>query len=306
MLKMSGFDVLFSAAGNLYLLFAAVAVGVALWKGKTWARKLTYAALVLAFAIAPIAPEIYRTAEYRSKLSKAEALFEERCKTAGEMIYKTVENVEGVLLINPRPQQLQGKDEADQNWIGAGMSAESTGNQYIMNFLFYGVAETGQAIRSLSPGGTPGPAGSIAAGITPKGMRGYRYVDVEENGVRNRYSLRPLLSYTSKGDPLEAYGKREPSTYAQPLYAVAYENIVDPEGRANWIAGARVKVVDQRSGELLGERTQFSFETGFGSREGFRQPWAFARQCPLGSSSTTSAGTVRFFVEKVLKPIQEK
>jgi Tfp pilus assembly major pilin PilA len=117
MLKMSGFDVLFAGVGNLYLLLAVIGIGIALWKGKTWARKLMYAALVLAFAIAPIAPEIYRTVEYRSKLSKAEALFEERCKTAGEKIYKTVDNVEGVLLLEARKEasksaQYELKDQA--------------------------------------------------------------------------------------------------------------------------------------------------------------------------------------------------
>jgi hypothetical protein len=303
---MTGFDILFAAAGNLYLLLMLMSICAVLWVGKTLARKLSSATPVLVVFIAPITPEIYRTVEYRSKLARAQALFEKRCKTAGEKIYKTVEDVEGVLLINPRPQQVQGRDEADQNWIGAGLPTEATGNQYIMNFLFYGVAESGNTIRSLNSGGTAGPSGSIAAGVAPEGTRGYRYVDIEENGIRSRYSLRPLRSYTSNGDPLEAYGKREVATYSPPLYSVTYENIVDPEGRANWIAGARVKVVDQKSGELLGERTQFSFEAGLGSKEGFRQPWILARQCPFENSSATNAGTVRFFVEKILKPAQEK
>lgn len=58
---MTGFDFLFAAAGNLYLLLALVGICAAFWMGKTWARKLTCAALVLALSIAPIAPEIYRT-----------------------------------------------------------------------------------------------------------------------------------------------------------------------------------------------------------------------------------------------------
>ena len=95
MLKLTGFDTLFAVAGNLYLLLALAGVCLALWKGKTWLRKGIYAVLVLAAFIAPIAPEVYRQIEYRTRLTTAKSMFEERCKTAGEKIYKTVENVEG-------------------------------------------------------------------------------------------------------------------------------------------------------------------------------------------------------------------
>ena len=35
----------------------------------------------------------------QARLAKAEAMFQERCKTAGEKIYRTAEKVEGVLLM---------------------------------------------------------------------------------------------------------------------------------------------------------------------------------------------------------------
>ena len=66
MLKMTGFDVLLATAGNLYLLLALAGICFALWIGKTWARKLMYAAAVLARLIAPVAPEIHRAIEYRN------------------------------------------------------------------------------------------------------------------------------------------------------------------------------------------------------------------------------------------------
>ena len=39
----------------------------------------------------------------QERLAKAEAMFQERCKTAGEKIYRTVENVEGIFLLKLRP-----------------------------------------------------------------------------------------------------------------------------------------------------------------------------------------------------------
>lgn len=304
MLKMSGFEALFATAGNAYLLLAVLIVSIAIWKGKTWPRKLVYAALVLAFFIAPIAPEILRTIEHQRKLAKAEALFDERCQTAGERILKTVEGIESVQLIDPRPRQIQGVDEADPNWIGAGLPMESTGNQYVANFLFYDVADDGKAVRTLSPGGTPGPLGSIAAGVAPRGTRGYRFVETNANGERVRYSLRPLPTYTSRADPIEAYAVRETAKGEPPRYSISYENIPDPVGRANWIAGARVRILDQQNGELLAELIQYSFEPGFGSKAGFRQPWAFARQCAPPDPAARQIGTVRYFSQKVLKPLQ--
>jgi hypothetical protein len=304
MLKMSGFEALFSAVGNAYLLLALVAISVVLWKGKTLPRKFLSAALVLTLFAAPIVPETLRTIEYQAKLAKAEALFGERCKTAGEKILKTVEDVESIQLINPRARQIQGVDEADPNWSGAGLARESTGSQYIANFLFYDIPAEGQAIRTLSPGGTPGAFGSIAAGVAPRGTRGYGAVEVDAGGERVRYRLRPLSTYTSSGDPLEAYALRESAAGKPPRYAVSYENIPDPIGRANWIAGARVKVLDQQSGETLAELVQFSFEPGFGSKAGFRQPWGFARQCAPSDPEARQTGAVRYFTQRVLKPLQ--
>ena len=302
---------LLQATGIVFIVVSLLAIGLALWLPKRWWGKLL-AMVAVGFVISIPVRETRKEEQqlqvvvdgYKERYAKAKALFDERCKTAGERIYKTVEAVEGLELINPRPPQRQGIDEKDQNWVGAGLPGESTGNQYIMNFLFYDIPDDGRTIRSLSPGGTSGPYGSITAGIAPKGAKGYRYVEVEANNNRYQYRLKSLSSYVTGGDPVEAYGRREVVTGIRPKYAVAYEDITDPEGRANWIAGARLKVLDQQSGELLAELVQFSFEAGFGSDAGARQPWAFAQQCPSMDRASRPIGTVRFFVEKILKPKQ--
>ena len=304
---------LLAAVGWTYIIVCLVAIALALWLPKTKRSKALSGAVVLALAsILPIqgyqAYRVEKTVadDYKVRLAKAQALFDERCKTAGEKIYKTVEGVEGVSLVNPRPTAIQGKDEADKNWPGAGMPSESTGNQYLLDFLFYDKPSQIQTIRSLYPGGTTGKYGTIAAGVVPEGIKGYQYLETEENGMRIEYSLRELSDYDLGNGALNGYGKRTTATRPKPKYVVTYENIVDPEGRENWVAGARLAVLDSQSGELLAERVQFSFEAALGSKQNGRQPWAFAAQCPNASPSTTTSGTSRFFVAKVLKPIQGK
>lgn len=163
MLKMSGFDALFAVAGNVYLLLALVGVGIALWKGKTWYRKLAFAVVVLGLFMAPIAPEVYRTIEYRERLTKAQALFDERCKMAGEKIYRTVEGVEGVLLMKMRQY-----DAAQSNPMmqGAAAAHEFYGDSYIRSFLLYEREPTSIEVRSL------------LQDLSVSTLPGYRYVDV--------------------------------------------------------------------------------------------------------------------------------
>lgn len=302
----AGADIL-RAVSSLYLVLIVVLVVLALWLPKRgWQKALGVVAVLLVTvgpAIKRNQEEMQQVDERKVRYEKAKALFDGRCKTAGEKIYRTVDGVQSIKLINPRQKKVQGVDEVDQNWQGAGIPKESTGEQYILNFLFYDVPSEGKAIRHLDPGGTEGPYGSIAAGIGPKGIKGYQYVEVEENGAWVQYSLKELTAAIPP-EGFGRYGKRELATRPSPTYAVVYENIADPEGRSNWIAGARVTVMDQRSGELLGELVQYSFEAGFGSTAGFRQPWAFAQRCPSPAPSTTEEGTVRFFAQKILKPIQ--
>lgn len=222
------------------------------------------------------------------RYAKAKALFDERCKTAGENIYRVVEDVEGVFLDGIRRDALRG-NESKINWAGAGFPLESAGEFYVMEFLYY---HQNSGDPNVLEGVLPIPVGS----------RGYEYVDVVEDGSRLRYSLRSQKDYILTSSPVDAYGRREPVEKSAPRYAVSYENIDDPEGRLHWIAGGRVKVFDRYTGEILGESVRYSFETQFGATTGGRQPWAFSHQCPQPSKRMATSGHIRLFVEKVLKP----
>ena len=56
------------------------------------------------------AEQAAKDAAYREKYAKAKALFEERCKTAGAVVRRTVKDVEGIQLLKIREQTPWGKE----------------------------------------------------------------------------------------------------------------------------------------------------------------------------------------------------
>ena len=114
---------------------------------------------------------------------KARALYEEKCKTvAGEKIYRTVPDVEGIVLLKVRPQA-GSREWADLMWPGAAFALESRADEYITTFLGYE-----QSSRDGVPV-SPDHRGYINTNYTPgnaSNLLGYHYVDVidEKDGKR--------------------------------------------------------------------------------------------------------------------------
>ena len=283
MLKMTGFDVLFAVTGNLYLVLALAGICVALWLGKTWARKLIFAVAVLALFVAPIAPEVYRTVEYRSKLATAQTVFDERCTTAGEKIYKTVDNEAGILLLNVRQGEI-AQNRTNPEWEGAALPNDGTGLGYIENFLIW-EHNDGKNHR--------GYLNTIPDKAT---ARGYQFVDVKlPDGSFFRYRLNRADSSELMSEPL----KGEPARYA-----VGFTRADHPGDRKQWVAGVTITVSDTKTGEVLGQRTSYAFDPGLGSTSGGRSPWGFAITCPAWRG--WDGARTRFFVDQIVKPAQEK
>lgn len=298
MLKFTGFDVLFAAAGNLYLLLALTGVCLALWKGKTWQTKLLMTVLILVMFLAPIAPEIYRQVEYRSRLATAKAMFAERCKTAGEKIRKTVDGVEGVYLMKVRSTtNLNNQFELDDPY-----GHDSTGDQYLLNFLqgFYHQ-------RNDAP----------VAGSPPR--TGYHYIEAQDpiDGKRYRYTGRieqPSLANKHYSEDYKRFVlDKAPTTGDSPRYGVTYDDISTHEDREYWIAGSSLKVVDLQTNEVIAERVGYMVDWAQGSAAGQRSPWLFAADnacpgfqwnpnVPVRNGSGEQAGQTLVFVEKILKP----
>ncbi|MDQ7990848.1 MAG: hypothetical protein REI09_14540, partial [Candidatus Dactylopiibacterium sp.] len=98
-------------------------------------RAVLMAALLLPLGLSSCAfaeSPLEREAKARSARAKvAREKFEAYCKTAGEKIYRTAQNVEGVFLLKIRQTSNFGKQfEMDDPY-----GHDSTGNRYIESFL---------------------------------------------------------------------------------------------------------------------------------------------------------------------------
>lgn len=78
------------------------------------------AASLLLVSVAAFSAEPEKKGRPSAETIKAgRALFDERCKTvAGEKIYRTVEDVEGIVLLKVRPQRSDA-DLSSRDWPGA-------------------------------------------------------------------------------------------------------------------------------------------------------------------------------------------
>ena len=121
-LDLTPFGGLLAALGWLYWLLALALVLLALWWPKRWWVKLVSAAVVLCAGIYPVfVRPVEKRVEaanqeqerFKARLDAAMALFEQRCKTAGEKITRPVENVEGVVWMKWR-DKIDVKDDFDQ------------------------------------------------------------------------------------------------------------------------------------------------------------------------------------------------
>lgn len=255
--------------------------------------------------------------EYLAKIKQAEALYKEKCeKVAGIKIYKTVPDVEGVLLLKIRPDR-SDRELADPMWPGAAFGRESYGDYYIISFLGY-------EHRAVNKNGvTSSVRGHINTDQRPGGLPGYRWVEIPDPKDGQRYRYSGSVKVVGKKDPT-AYNvqlelKRDPNydmnvyrwsldntpspSKSSPRYAVTFEDHVIPEERALWIASSTVKVLDLKNNEVLGEMTRYAMSHIHAPRHSM--PWLNHSLCPTMNMTGDSHST-RKFVDQILMPKKEK
>ncbi len=244
-------------------------------------------------------------AQPSERQAKAMAMWQERCKVAGEKIYKTVENVDGIFLMKIRTTTNFG----DQLRLDDPYGHDSTGDRYVLNFL-KGLYH--QRPATSLPGSPP--------------RLGYKFVEAQDyrDGKQYRYtaSVKEVTRTTSVmmgGDGKTTFKSkefvldREPSQGPAPRYGVTYDDISTREEREHWIAGSSLKVVDLQTKEVIAERIGYMMDWAQGSKAGGRSPWLFAADnaCPgfqwnpnvlVRNGSGEQAGQTLIFVEKVLRP----
>jgi len=213
-------------------------------------------------------------AEWRKRYEPAKARFDQLCQNAGEKIYRTADNVDGILLLKVRGDDEKYQDSfynprKDQMWEDAAIENERQRVGYINSFL---------------PGSMQDWHNSP----------GYRYVDVlQKDGSIIRYSGDWGIKYE---DFTQEINPKQPAHYA-----VTYENDVSWENRKHWIAGTVIKIIDTQTKEVMAEKRVYAFvpALGYSKFEQNPNPWGRGEFCPKENGRDRHTAS---FVIKVLFP----
>ena len=270
-------------------------------------------ALVMFVSISPCASVMAQKPSEKdssqARLAKAEAMFQERCKTVGEKIYRTVENVEGIFLMKLRPDKINYGNQFEMN---DPYGQDLGGDGYIKNFLL------GRNVRgSIVDHDQARDGYRYVEAIDPKDGKRYRYIGASKvvgKKDAGSYNIQVELKRNPNYD-LNIYSFVLDKTIASgppPRYGVTYDDISAREEREYWIAGGSLKVIDLKTNEVIAERIGYMIDRGQGNRSGGRSPWLLAERnaCPpfpqAPGGHPFKLNQTRDFVEKVLHIKQEK
>lgn len=237
--------------------------------------------------------------------SSVEEVFNSLCKTSGEKIYRTVENIDGVFLMKLRPSY---PDLSDKYKIYDPYGNDLMGNGYIISFL------KNHNQTSSSDKVSTGPlAYAFVEAVDPSDNRLYRYTGrIKATGLLDINA--PAVQAYLKKDPnadMNIYRyvlQREPITNRSARYGVNYSEISTKSHRDLWIAGSLLQIVDLETDEILAERIGYMRDPGMGARAGGRTPWLIASKhaCPsFGPDGLGHRNQAVNFTKKSLKPIPD-
>ncbi|WP_157778522.1 hypothetical protein [Massilia violaceinigra] len=231
-------------------------------------------------------------------IDAAASIFKDRCRLAGEKIYKTVDDVEGVFVLKIRPEKV---DLSDQFELHDPYGRDFRGDIYVRSFLHGAYAVENNLPEKLPADFPPHIAYAFADAIDPVDGRRYRYTGkIEEPWLKDKSYLKGYKRFVFE---------RSLATGPAPRYGVTYDDISTRFEREHWVAGSSLKVIDLQTNEVIAERIGYLFDSGQGSKIGGRVPWLWAanNSCPSFGSEhafTAQLDQAAIFVEKVLRPRQ--
>lgn len=277
-LDLTPFGPLLKGLGHLYWVVALAILLLALWWPKRWWLKLTSAAIVAAAVVYPVfVRPIEKHVEaaneeqlqFKERLNAAAAHFEMRCKSAGEKITRTVENVEGVVWMKWR-DNYDVNDDYDQFKLSDPYGRDCNAEACIEQLL------------RATKGGELDPENKTHS------RHGYRFVESVDPSTRQlRRYLRQIYRQKERDSKYAEWAVAsevvsEPIDKSVARYGITWDDVSTREDREHWVAGSSLKVIDLHTNEVIAERVGYMWDRGLGSRVGARTPWLLAVQsaCP--------------------------
>ncbi|UOO91155.1 hypothetical protein LVJ82_09415 [Vitreoscilla massiliensis] len=289
------------------MLLLMLIVWLLVWKlvpkGHKWWASLLGTAAAAALFVSPMFKQNAKAQEKnqalqirKEKYLAAKAVFDERCKNAGFKVYRTVENVEGVTLLNVWPDE---KQYENQMWEYAGLPKAFGGEEYFQGFLAWRVWDlTSNHFKNQGFVSSRPIVFKEKHMGRYKNINGYQFVDLFKNNEYYRYQPTDLFDIPNSINDIPSKVVTKPSRYT-----IGFENPISVTDRNLWIATTKAIIKDSQTGELLAEAEWHTFHGAQGkiiySGTGI---WDRASMCPR--DAIAQFYPIQSFALSVLKPKQ--
>jgi hypothetical protein len=290
-LDLTPFGSVLSGIGLLYWLLAGAGLWWALRGQRPWYQRMLRALpVLLLFGFFP-ARTAWDSYQWQQRSRAAQAHFEMRCKSAGETVKRTVDNVEGIVWMKWR-ERYDVLDDYDQFKLSDPYGRDCDAEGCIEQLL------------------RPTKGLELAQERKASARTGFAFVETIDprDGKAYRYTLRLLAKDPQLVTAPDPKLERVAVDKLRTQYGITWEDISTREDREHWIAGGSLKVIDMQTNEVIAERVGYMMDRGLGSRTGFRTPWLYAQQnaCPRypGGMHRYPTHDSVLFALKVLQPKQ--
>lgn len=232
-----------------------------------WWWRLAGAAVPLGLLWMVFLQPLIEGAVHQRKLSAAMKVFESYCKNAGVKIYKKVEPVDGIVLMQWRMNLNQGDQFLLDDPYGQTCSLEDCIERLVRVTQRLDLDPHRELEKSY---GWANP------------YIGYRFVETKDprDGFLYRYERRVD---NSPNKALSAELVKTRIDHITAKYGIDWEDISTLEDRRMWIAGSSLKILDMERHEVLAERRAFMVSRSQG-RNVYRTEWSVARRSACGGA----------------------
>lgn len=271
------------------IIWLLLLVGSLIWawrKGRTPWRRAFRVGLILVVLMGWPAYEMslmYQEAltaaarqdDYMRRRAIAEALFKQRCETAGETIYQTIHNVKGVVWMKWRPDTVNHSSQFEMN---DPYGQDCVGEECIKDLLRSTFEEPHVHVTDIS---LPKQGYEFVETKDPRDGQLYRYTaGVMRSGERSDEKRAEMMRKAPGVDPGPYYYRfmirRELITHISARYGITWDDISTREDREQWIAGGSLSIIDLKTSQIVAKRVGYMWDKALGSEAGFRSPWGYA------------------------------